>query len=111
MLKRVFILLASGTLCIYRADRDTAILEKLQYPHMLKDSEGKSLTAQHITSMSFASTRPPRYDCEIFTEAQNLKKKHGEEDPEEILVDGRFESESYLVFVSILSFLTNIGSL
>jgi hypothetical protein len=29
VLKRMFILLASGTLCIYRADRDTAILEKL----------------------------------------------------------------------------------
>lgn len=29
VVKRMFILLASGTLCIYRADRDTAILEKL----------------------------------------------------------------------------------
>lgn len=45
VLKRMFILLASGTLCIYRADRDTAILEKLQYPNMLKDSEGKSITS------------------------------------------------------------------
>lgn len=29
MLRRMFLLLASGTLCIYRVDRDTAILEKL----------------------------------------------------------------------------------
>jgi hypothetical protein len=29
ILKRMFLLLASGTLCIYRVDRDTAILEKL----------------------------------------------------------------------------------
>jgi hypothetical protein len=29
VLKRMFLLLASGTLCIYRVDRDTAILEKL----------------------------------------------------------------------------------
>lgn len=28
--RRVFILLTSGTLCIYKVDRDTAILEKLQ---------------------------------------------------------------------------------
>ena len=28
-LKRMFILLTSGTLCIYKIDRDTAILEKL----------------------------------------------------------------------------------
>jgi hypothetical protein len=45
-LKRMFLLLASGTLCIYRVDRDTAILEKLQYPNMIKDSEGKQLAAQ-----------------------------------------------------------------
>jgi hypothetical protein len=32
-LKRVFVLLTSGTLCIYRIDRETAILEKLQYPN------------------------------------------------------------------------------
>jgi hypothetical protein len=50
--------------------------------------------------MSFASTRPPRYDCEIFTEAQNVKRKHGEEESEDTVVDGRFESESFLVFVS-----------
>jgi len=31
-LNRVFILLTSGTLCIYKIDRDTAILEKMQYP-------------------------------------------------------------------------------
>jgi hypothetical protein len=40
-MKRMFLLLVSGTLCIYRVDRDTAILEKLQYPSMIKDSEGK----------------------------------------------------------------------
>lgn len=65
----MFLLLASGTLCIYRVDRDTAILEKLQYPQMLKDSEGKALTSQQITSMSFASTKPPKFDCEIFTDS------------------------------------------
>lgn len=67
---------------------------------MLKDSEGKSLTTQQITSMSFASTRPPRFDCEIFTEAQNAKKKHSDETDEESKVDGRFESEAFLIFVS-----------
>ena len=66
----MFLLLASGTLCIYRVDRDTAILEKLQYPAMLKDSEGKSLVSQDITSMTFVSTKPPKFDCEIFTDLQ-----------------------------------------
>jgi hypothetical protein len=101
LLKRMFLLLASGTLCIYRVDRDTAILEKLQYPSMLKDSEGKSLSMQQITSMTFVSTRPAKYDCEIFTEAQVHKRaniERQEESEEELLK----AVESYLVFVTII---------
>ncbi len=69
-IKRMFLLLASGTLCIYRVDKDTAILEKLQTPNMLKDSEGKAMTSQSITSMSFVTTKPPKFDCEIFIDTQ-----------------------------------------
>lgn len=83
VLRRMFLLLASGTLCIYRVDRDTAILEKLQYPSMIKDGEGKALNSQQITSMCFVSARPPKYDCEIFTEAHNGKKKQQAEEEED----------------------------
>jgi hypothetical protein len=94
----MFLLLASGTLCIYRVDRDTAILEKLQYPSMLKDSDNKSLSSQQITSMCFVSTKPPKYDCEIFTEAHNAKKNRGEEEDQDPL-PGVFMPEEYLLFV------------
>ena len=44
-LKRVFVFLNSGTFCIYKVEgRETATLEKLQLPEMLKDYEGKKLT-------------------------------------------------------------------
>lgn len=61
----MFLLLTSGTICVYKIDRDTAILEKMQYPNQLRDSEGKSMT-QTITSMGFMTIKPPKYDCEIF---------------------------------------------
>lgn len=44
-LKRVFVLLQTGSLCVYKVhDRETATLEKLQFPKELKDYEGKSLS-------------------------------------------------------------------
>ncbi len=71
-LSRMFILLETGALCIYKIDRDTAILEKLQYTNQLRDSEGKGVN-QTITCMTFASTTPPRFDCEIFSELKEDK--------------------------------------
>ena len=72
-LDRIFILLEKGTICIYRIDIDTAILEKLQYPTQLKDSENKSIT-QSIGLLKFVSSTPPRFDCEIFNERQHRKE-------------------------------------
>ena len=86
-LKRIFILLASGTICIYKAyvpnsssespklsnsnpefeysqSQETALLEKLQRPEHIKDSDGKSIN-QLITTMNFCSVVPPKYDCEV----------------------------------------------
>ena len=98
----MFLLLVSGTLCIYRVDRDTAILEKLQYPSMIKDSEGKQLTSQQITAMSFVSTRPPKYDCEIFVDTQKKRKKDENLPPPEISARSGVTaaSESFIIFVS-----------
>ena len=49
--------------------------------------------------MCFISSKPPKYDCEIFTEAQNHKK--GNEDEEEIDTNEIFE-DNYLIFVSLI---------
>jgi len=44
-LRRVFVFLQSGTFCVYKTEgRETATLEKLQFPKQLKDYEGKSLS-------------------------------------------------------------------
>ena len=44
-LKRVFVLLETGTICVYKVyKRETATLEKIQFPKQLKDYEGKSLS-------------------------------------------------------------------
>lgn len=58
---------------------------------MLKDSEGKPLSFQQITSMTFVSTKPPKYDCEIFSESQN--KVVSEEDTNSF-------DENFLLFVT-----------
>ena len=63
---------------------------------MLKDSEGKPLSFQQITSMSFVSTRPPKYDCEIFSESQNKVAAMSEESD---IGENRFD-ENFLLFVS-----------
>lgn len=63
-LNRIFILLASGTICIYSFDQETGILEKLLRPDHIKDSDGKSIT-QTITTMNFVNVVPPKYDCEV----------------------------------------------
>jgi hypothetical protein len=41
---RFYLLLDSGTLCIYNFEKETAILEKIQYPNQLKDAEEISVS-------------------------------------------------------------------
>lgn len=44
-LERVFLMLISGALCIYRLNEaGTAILEKVQHPNMIRDDSSKSLS-------------------------------------------------------------------
>ena len=44
-LDRIFLMLISGALCIYRMnDAGTAILEKLHHSNMIKDENGKALS-------------------------------------------------------------------
>lgn len=77
-LNRFFILLASGTICIYKFDKETAILEKLQYPNQLKDSEGRAMS-QIITTLGFCNVMPPRYDWEIVREGSHVQEDFCEE--------------------------------
>ena len=43
--QRVFMLLKTGALCIYRIlDKETSVLETMQYPNQLKDSFGKAIS-------------------------------------------------------------------
>ena len=68
-LKRVLVFLKTGTFCVYKVEgRETATLEKLQFPKQLKDGEGKSLS-QTITALSLCAVAPPKIDSEIFSES------------------------------------------
>lgn len=74
-LRRVFLLLASGSLCVYKVhNRETATLDKLVLSHHLKDYEGKKLS-QQITAMNIISVEPPVFDCEIFSELHKFKQE------------------------------------
>lgn len=80
---------------------------------MLKDSEGKPLTSQQITSMSFASTKPPKFDCEIFTDSNKIALLSKDDEPlstkRSIMSNGGGEySDNYIIFVSLIPFLTII---
>jgi hypothetical protein len=72
---------------------------------MLKDSDGKALTSQQITSMTFATTKPPRFDCEIFTDSNKAANALGkEEEPSSKRsfitgTDTNSHLDRYLVFV------------
>lgn len=73
-LRRVFLLLASGSLCVYKVhNRETATLDKLVLSHHLRDYEGKKLS-QQITAMNIISIEPPVFDCEIFSELHKLRQ-------------------------------------
>lgn len=98
-LNRFFILLASGTICVYKFDKETAILERLQYPNQLKDTEGRSMS-QSITTLGFCNVTPPRYDCEIVREGSFIKEDFDEENKDEDMMVIGF-SKGTMVFVHV----------
>jgi hypothetical protein len=82
---------------------------------MLKDSEGKALTSQQITSMSFASTKPPKFDCEIFTDSNKTALLSKDDEPlstkRSIMSNGNSGgdySDNYIIFVSLITFFITI---
>jgi WD40 repeat protein len=99
-LKKIFILLASGTICVYSFDQETALLEKLQRPEHIKDQDGKSIN-QVITTMNFVTVVPPKYDCEVLQDkALNKKEELIENTGEENMIILGF-SKGTFAFVSV----------
>jgi hypothetical protein len=75
--QRIFMLLKTGAICIYRIlDKETSVLEHMQYPNQIKDATGKAIS-QAITTMTIASAVPPTYDCELFTKPVDTKSMMG----------------------------------
>jgi hypothetical protein len=43
--QRIFMLLKTGAICIYRIlDKETSVLEHMQYPNQIKDATGKAIS-------------------------------------------------------------------
>ncbi|CAI2378645.1 unnamed protein product [Moneuplotes crassus] len=99
-LRKIFILLSSGTICIYSFDQETALLEKLQRPEHIKDSQGKSVN-QLITTMNFVNVVPPKYDCEVLQDqAMKEREVRIEDTGEENMIVLGF-SKGTFAFVSV----------
>lgn len=101
-LHKIFILLASGTICVYSFDQDssqTALLEKLQRPEHIRDSDGKSIN-QLITTMNFVTVVPPKYDCEVLQDNARKQENYIEDTGEENMIVLGF-SKGTFAFVSV----------
>ena len=61
--EKVFIMLSSGSFCIYRLEINGILEEFYDFP-MIKDSNQRSLT-QKMSCISFSKTIPPMFDEEI----------------------------------------------
>ena len=93
-IQRMFLLLKTGSICVYKVDKDpkpdahvcphstgkdqekfsqTGTLERLQESKSLKDYEGKSMS-QSICSINKCYTAPPQYDCEIFSDLYKYRE-------------------------------------
>lgn len=84
---------------MYKFDKETAILEKLQHPNQLKDSEGRSMS-QTITTLGFCSVTPPSIDCEIVRETSMIEEGAGEESKTENFMMLGFNKGTF-VFVNL----------
>ena len=69
----MFLLLKTGSICVYHVEKETGTLEQLKESKSLKDYEGKPMT-QGITCLDTCYTAPPRYDCEIFSDLHKYRE-------------------------------------
>lgn len=85
---------------MYSFDQETALLEKLQRPEHIKDSDGKSIN-QLITTMNFVTKVPPKYDCEVLQDkALKVKEELIEDTGKENMIVLGF-SKGTFAFVSV----------
>ena len=74
-LQRFIVLLSSSTLCVYKRQKETALLEKMQESHELKDSENKKALGQGVTCMELIYTHSRKevrpFDTEILQQKQH----------------------------------------
>ena len=54
----MFLLLKTGSICVYHVEKETGTLEQLKESKSLKDYEGKPMT-QGVTCLDTCHTRPP----------------------------------------------------
>jgi hypothetical protein len=62
-IKRLICVLQNGTICVYRLEGKTAILDQLVKNDMIQDKENKKLTSNIVCSC-LASNFMIKYDCE-----------------------------------------------
>ena len=81
-LDRVYLMLVTGTICVYKFDRhkvqEPAQLQQLMETKNIKDSMRRSLN-QEVTTMSFCKTIPPMIDEETINRAIVTPQKINEE--------------------------------
>jgi hypothetical protein len=76
----MFLLLKTGSICVYQVEKETGTLEQLKESKSLKDYEGKPMN-QGITCLDTCYTSPPPYDCEIFSDLHRYREPEvGKED-------------------------------
>ncbi|CAG9319560.1 unnamed protein product [Blepharisma stoltei] len=61
---RVLLLLYSGSMCIFRYEGETGLLEKIIYTGDIKDSENRAVLAP-VKAFKPLNVKPPHYDCEL----------------------------------------------
>ncbi|CDW84829.1 UNKNOWN [Stylonychia lemnae] len=91
-LNRLLVLLITGSICIYQFEKETALLERIQQPNQLRDSEGKGTGKQKIMCTALIKCYKRQhhivpFDQDIFNERVHLNAvqnyvKDGLEDQE-----------------------------
>ncbi len=64
-MRRVFLLLLSGAICVYKITPDTSKLEIVVEPRDIRDLDGKPLPNQSPTTAELISSKPPCFDSDI----------------------------------------------
>jgi len=109
LLDRVIVLLSNCSICMYKCENETALLEQIIKQSEIKDAEDKSIMIQEITSMELIRTQDknaiPPFDREILNEHLHLEKMGNVcgETFQEFLALGMSKGSVYLIHVNKLN--------